>query len=143
MGRTSQYVSIGKRKIELSNLEKVFFPDDEIVKAELIQYYLKLAPTILAHVKGRPLTLVRYPNGIAGETFFQKRRPDWAPQWIDHVSLGDEKKIDYILLTEAACVVWLANLACIELHQTALSKHRVVQRSPLLRMESRSLVCNL
>jgi DNA ligase D-like protein (predicted ligase)/DNA ligase D-like protein (predicted polymerase)/DNA ligase D-like protein (predicted 3'-phosphoesterase) len=124
MGRTSQYVSVGKRKIELSNLKKVLFPDDEIVKAELIEYYLKLAPTILSHVKGRPLTLVRYPNGIAGETFFQKRRPDWAPQWIDHVSLGDEKKIDYILLTEAASVVWLANLACIELHQTHYRKPR-------------------
>jgi DNA ligase D-like protein (predicted polymerase)/DNA ligase D-like protein (predicted 3'-phosphoesterase) len=124
MGRTSQFGSVGSRKIVLSNLKKVLFPDDEIVKAELIEYYLKLAPTILSHVKGRPLTLVRYPNGIAGETFFQKRRPDWAPEWIDHVSLGDEKKIDYILLTEAASVVWLANLACIELHQTHYRKPR-------------------
>lgn len=122
MARTSQHVKIGKRTVELSNLEKVLFPQDEIVKAELIEFYLKLAPTILAHVKGRPLTLVRYPDGIAGETFFQKRRPDWAPQWVDHVTLGDDKKIDYIILTEAASVVWLANLACIELHQTHYRK---------------------
>lgn len=122
MGRTSQIVKAGKRKVELSNLTKVLFPDEHIVKAELIEYYLKLAPTILAHVKGRPLTLVRYPDGITGETFFQKRRPDWAPDWIDHVSLGDENKIDYILLNEPASVVWLANLACIELHQTHYRK---------------------
>jgi DNA ligase D-like protein (predicted ligase)/DNA ligase D-like protein (predicted polymerase)/DNA ligase D-like protein (predicted 3'-phosphoesterase) len=123
MARTSQFVTIGKRTLELSNLKKVLFPEDGILKAELIEYYVKLAPTILSHVKGRPLTLVRYPDGIAGETFFQKRRPEWAPEWIDHVSLGDDdKKIDYILLTEAASVVWLANLACIELHQTHYRK---------------------
>ncbi|MEE9271647.1 MAG: non-homologous end-joining DNA ligase [Candidatus Krumholzibacteria bacterium] len=122
MARTSQIAKVGKRKVELSNLKKVLFPDEGVVKAQLIEYYLKIAPTILSHVKGRPLTLVRYPDGITGETFFQKRRPQWAPEWIDHVSLGDEKKIDYILLTEAASLVWLANLACIELHQTHYRK---------------------
>jgi len=116
-------VQVGKRKIDLSNLKKVLFPDDGILKAELIQYYLGLAPTILAHVKGRPLTLVRYPDGVGAETFFQKNRPKWAPDWIEYISLGDEKKkIDYILSTEEASLVWLANLACIELHQTHYRK---------------------
>ena len=78
-------VNVGKRKIELSNLEKPLFPRDGILKAELIQYYLSMAPTILSHVKGRPLTLVRYPDGVDGETFFQKRRPTWAPDWIDSI----------------------------------------------------------
>ncbi len=114
--RTSQITQVGKRKIELSNLKKVLYPDDHIVKAELIEYYLKIAPTILAHVKGRPLSLVRYPDGIGGESFFQKNRPDWAPDWLEHVTLGEEKK-DYVMATEAASLVWLANLACIELHQ--------------------------
>src|SRR5439155_340978 len=95
---------------------KVLFPDDHIVKAQLIEYYLKIAPTILAHLKGRPLSLVRYPDGIGGESFFQKNRPDWAPEWIQHVTLGEEKK-DYVIATEEASLVWLANLACIELHQ--------------------------
>jgi DNA ligase D-like protein (predicted ligase)/DNA ligase D-like protein (predicted polymerase)/DNA ligase D-like protein (predicted 3'-phosphoesterase) len=122
MARTSQIAQVGKRKLELSNLKKVLFPEHGIVKAELIEFYLKLAPTILSHVKGRALTLVRYPDGIHGETFFQKRRPDWAPEWIDHVSLGDTKKIDYVLLSEEASLVWLANLACIELHQTHYRK---------------------
>src|SRR5262245_45225283 len=114
--RTSQIAQVGKRKIEISNLSKVLFPDDEIVKAELIEYYLKMAPTLLAHLKGRPLSLVRYPDGIGGESFFQKNRPAWAPEWIEHVTLGEEAK-DYVIATEEASLVWLANLACIELHQ--------------------------
>src|ERR687895_423844 len=114
--RTSQVAQVGKRKIELSNLTKVLFPDDQIVKAHLIEYYVKIAPTILAHLKGRPLSLVRYPDGIGGESFFQKNRPDWAPDWIEHITLGEEKK-DYVIATEEASLVWLANLACIELHQ--------------------------
>ncbi len=117
MPRTSQITRVGKRKIELSNLEKVFYPDDQILKAELIEYYLKVAPTILAHVKGRPLSLVRYPDGIDGERFFQKNRPEWAPEWIEHVVLGESEKVDYVIATEEASLVWLANLACIELHQ--------------------------
>lgn len=114
--RTAQIAQVGKRKIELSNLQKVLYPEDHIVKAELIEYYFKIAPTILAHVKGRPLSLVRYPDGITGESFFQKNRPDWAPLWLEHVELGEEKK-DYVIATEEASLVWLANLACIELHQ--------------------------
>ncbi len=114
--RTSQIAQVGKRKIEVSNLTKLLFPDDHISKAQLIEYYLKIAPTILAHVKGRPLSLVRYPDGIGGESFFQKNRPDWAPDWIEHVTLGEEKK-DYVIATEEASLAWLANLACIELHQ--------------------------
>ncbi|HYQ48357.1 MAG TPA: hypothetical protein VEP69_04760, partial [Thermodesulfovibrionales bacterium] len=110
MPRTSRTVRVGRRKIELSNLGKVLYHDDQILKAELIGYYLKAAPTILAHLKGRPLSLVRYPDGIDGERFFQKNRPEWAPEWIEHVLLGgdDEKeKIDYVIATEDASLVWL------------------------------------
>lgn len=118
LARTSQIVQVGKRKIELSNLNKVLYPDDHILKAELIEYYLTIAPTILSHIKGRPLSLVRFPDGIDGEKFFQKNRPEWAPDWLEYIALGEGKeKKDYILATEAASLVWLANLACIELHQ--------------------------
>src|SRR5262245_55580202 len=114
--RTSQIAQVGKRQLELSNLNKVLYPDDHIVKAELIEYYLKIAPTILAHLKGRPLSLVRYPDGIEGESFFQKHLPESAPSCLEHVALGEEKK-DYVIAIEDASLVWLANLACIELHQ--------------------------
>lgn len=108
---------IGKRKLEISNLDKVLFPDDNIVKAQVIEYYLKIAPTLLNHIKGRALTLIRFPDGIKGESFYQKNRPEWAPDWLEFVQLGKDDKKDYILATEAASLVWLANLASLELHQ--------------------------
>ena len=117
MPKDSQIVKVWKRKIELSNLKKVLYPDDKIIKAEVIEYYLKIAPTILNHIKGRPLSLVRFPDGINGERFFQKNRPDWAPDWVEYETLGTEDKKDYIIATEEATLVWLANLACLELHQ--------------------------
>jgi bifunctional non-homologous end joining protein LigD len=117
MAKSSQWTHVGKRKLELSNLEKILFPDDGITKAQVIEYYLKIAPTLLQHVKGRALTLIRFPEGIDGESFYQKNRPEWAPDWIEFIKLGKEEKKDYILATEPASLVWLANLAALELHQ--------------------------
>ncbi len=117
MAKKGQWVNIGKHKIELSNLEKVLFPEDHILKAEVIEYYLNIAPTLLNHVKGRALTLIRFPDGIHGEMFYQKNRPDWAPDWVEFAKLGKEEKKDYIIATEPATLVWLANLASLELHQ--------------------------
>jgi len=117
MAKKSQWAQVGKRKVELSNLDKIIFPEDNITKAEIIEYYLKIAPTLLQHVKGRALTLIRFPDGIHGESFYQKNRPEWAPDWIEFVKLGKEEKKDYILATEPASLVWLANLASLELHQ--------------------------
>ena len=122
MARTAQRVEIGKRKLELSNLEKILFPEDEVLKAEVIQYYLAIAPTILNHIKGRPLSLIRFPDGIYGEQFFQKNRPDWAPDWIEQVQLGQENLKNYVVATEEASLVWLANLACLELHHISARK---------------------
>jgi len=115
--KDSQIAKVGKRNIEISNLNKALYPEDGIVKAEVIEYYLKIAPTILNHIKGRPLSLVRFPNGIDGEKFFQKNRPEWAPEWIEYIALGSEETKDYIIATEEATLVWLANLACLEIHQ--------------------------
>lgn len=117
MAKKSQWATVGKRKVELSNLDKVIFPEDGIVKAEVIEYYLKIAPTLLNHVKGRALTLIRFPDGIHGEMFYQKNRPEWAPDWLEFEKLGKEEKKDYIIATEPASLVWLANLAALELHQ--------------------------
>ena len=107
---------MGKHKLELSNLDKALFPEDGVVKAQVIEYYLKMAPTILNHIKGRALTLIRFPDGIHGENFYQKNRPDWAPDWIEFAKLGSVEK-DYIVATEPALLVWIANLAGLELHQ--------------------------
>ncbi|MDH3648354.1 MAG: non-homologous end-joining DNA ligase [Saprospiraceae bacterium] len=111
-----QLTQIGKRKIKLTNLEKVLFPVSGVIKAELVEYYLKLAPTILRHIKRRPLSLIRFPDGIEAHQFFQKDKPEWAPDWVESVPLGKDRKKEYVLATEEASLVWLANLACIELH---------------------------
>ncbi len=124
MAKSKTHAQVGKRVIELSNLEKVLYPEDPdkqggtgISKAQVIQYYLQLAPTILNHIRGRALSLVRYPDGIYGEQFFQKHRPDWTPDWIDYKRLGQERKKEYLVAKEEATLVWLANLACLEIHQ--------------------------
>jgi bifunctional non-homologous end joining protein LigD len=114
--KNTQWTQVGKRKLEISNLDKVLFPEDGIVKAEVIAYYLKIAPTILNHIKGRALTMIRFPDGIHGESFYQKNRPEWAPDWIEFETMGSVEK-DYIIASEPALLVWLANLAGLELHQ--------------------------
>jgi bifunctional non-homologous end joining protein LigD len=122
MAKETQHVKIGKRTLSISNLDKVLYPDEGITKAEIIQYYLTLAPTILKHIKGRALTMIRFPDGIEGEMFYQKNRPDWAPDWLEYIELGSEQRKDYIIATEPASLVWLANMACLEIHQMHSSK---------------------
>ncbi|MCB0284771.1 MAG: non-homologous end-joining DNA ligase, partial [Calditrichaeota bacterium] len=116
MAKDSKLVEIGKHKIELTNLDKILYPDDHVIKAQIIEYYLRIAPTILRHIKGRALSFIRYPDGIDGEQFFQKNKPDWAPDWIESAKLGKEKK-NYIIAINEATLVWTANLAAIEIHQ--------------------------
>src|SRR3984885_12586624 len=116
MPRTASKVKVGKRVIELSNLNKVLFPRDNIIKAELLDYYLRIAPTILRHINGRPLSLVRFPDGIEGESFFQKNLPDWTPAWIERIALGDSDKIEYAIATEGARRFWLVTLCADNVH---------------------------
>ena len=117
MAKKKIHAEVGKRVIDLSNLDKVLFPDDDVMKAEVIEYYLKLAPTMLNHIRGRALSMIRFPDGIYGEQFFQKHRPDWTPDWIDYKRLGQERLKEYVVAREEATLVWLANLACLEIHQ--------------------------
>ncbi len=117
MAKRKVHVELGKRKLDLSNLDKLLYPEDGVIKAEVVEYYLQMAPVILSHIKHRPLSLVRFPDGIHGEQFFQKNRPDWTPDWIDYVRLGGDRKKEYVMANEEATLVWLANLACLELHQ--------------------------
>ena len=91
MAKTKTSTQVGKRKLELSNLEKVLFPSTGTVKAELIQYYLQIAPTFLNHAQGRPLSFVRFPDGMEGGSFFQKNRPKGTPEWIESVKLADDQ----------------------------------------------------
>jgi bifunctional non-homologous end joining protein LigD len=116
-------VNIAGQELALSNLDKVFYPVTGFTKGEMIDYYIRVAPVLLPHLAGRPVTLKRYPGGAADEFFYQKEcpshRPDWvatAPVW----SEGNNRNVNYCLLADVPALVWAANLAALELH-TSLS----------------------
>jgi bifunctional non-homologous end joining protein LigD len=105
--------------MKLSNLDKVLYPSTGFTKGQVIDYYAKIAPVLVPHLAGRPLTLKRYPNGVDSEFFFEKNatqhRPDWvktAPIWSEH----NRRNVNYILANDLPTIVWMANLAAIELH---------------------------
>ncbi|MGF1598285.1 MAG: non-homologous end-joining DNA ligase [Acidimicrobiales bacterium] len=111
-------VSVGGRTLSLSNLDKVLYPEVGFTKAQVIDYYARVAPAMLAHVARRCMTLRRWPNGVDAESFFNKRCPAHRPGWVP-VALGPgdrDGEIDYCRLEEPAALVWTANLAAIELH---------------------------
>jgi bifunctional non-homologous end joining protein LigD len=115
-------VDVEGRTLKLSNLDKVLFPDVGLTKGEMIAYYTGVAPVLLPHLAGRPLTVKRYPNGVDGMFFFEKNASRGKPDWVRTERLpapGSTKnrdEIDYIVVEELATLVWLANLAALELH---------------------------
>lgn len=104
------------RRLKLSNLDKVLYPVAGIVKAEIINYYIAVAPYILKYISQRPLTLIRFPDGITANRFYSKNKPNWTPQWVDSVKVEKEDDITYIMANETATLAWTANLATLELH---------------------------
>jgi bifunctional non-homologous end joining protein LigD len=115
-------VDVDGRTLRLSNLDKVLYPDVGLTKGEVISYYTAVAPFLLPHLAGRPLTVKRYPNGVDGPFFFEKNASRGTPDWVRTVRLpapGSTKnrdEIDYIVVEDLATLVWLANLAALELH---------------------------
>ncbi len=113
-----EILNVDGREIPISNPSKVLFPDAGYTKLDLARYYLAVAPGALRAAGGRPNMLVRYPNGIKGEFFFQKRAPASRPPWIDVVSLQfpSGRTAEEVVPRDAAALLWMANLACLELH---------------------------
>ncbi|HVW22713.1 MAG TPA: non-homologous end-joining DNA ligase [Opitutaceae bacterium] len=108
-----------KSRVNFTHLEKVFFPKAKFTKGDLVRYYIEAAPCILPHLRDRPVTLVRFPDGIGGESFFEKNAPRFTPGWVRTFSVPrrrHEGDIDYILINDADTLAWCANLASIELH---------------------------
>ncbi len=117
MAKEVVHTEIEGRKLKISNLQKVIYPDTSVTKAEIIQYYLSIAPIMLKYVKDRPLTLIRFPDGIHKGHFYTKSKPDWTPTWIKSIGIKhSEETIEYLLAHESATLVWLANLAALEIH---------------------------
>ena len=121
MGETVA-VEVEGRTLRLSNLDKVLYPEIGLTKGEIIAYYTTVAPVLLPHLAGRPLTVKRYPSGVDGQFFYEKNASRGKPDWVRTVRLpapGSTKnrdEIDYIVVEELATLVWLANLAALELH---------------------------
>lgn len=116
---TDKKVEVNSHTIELSNLDKVLFPDDGFTKGDLIDYYQRIAPTILPHLADHPLSLQRFPNGIQAEGFYQKEIPDYFPDWIRRVSVEvkeDQTRQDQVVCDNVETLVYLANQACLTLH---------------------------
>jgi bifunctional non-homologous end joining protein LigD len=115
-------VRVDDRQLELSNLDKVLYPAMGFTKGEIIDYYTRIAPALLPHLRDRPLTRIRYPNGVAGKGFFEKNAPGGVPGWVRVETLPapgstrDRETIDYVVCDDLPTLVYLANLAALELH---------------------------
>lgn len=130
MPKKEQVVDIEGKHLKLSNLDKVMYPAVGFTKGQVIDYYARIAPVLIPHLKDRPLTLKRYPNGVNGMHFYEKNCPEHRPDFVQVApvwSAGNNKWMNYCLAQDIPTLVWAANLADIELH-TSLSKKDEMQR---------------
>ncbi len=128
--RKKAAVTVEGRELELSNLDKVLYPQAGFTKGELIDWYASIGEALLPHLRGRPLTLKRYPNGVEGKHFYEKRCPSHRPDWVTTASVWSDSRegeIDYCVVEDLPTLVWLANLADIELH-TSLAKAAAIEQ---------------
>jgi bifunctional non-homologous end joining protein LigD len=111
-------LAVAGREVAISNPGKILFPDAGLTKLDLAQYYLAVAEGALRGAGGRPNVLVRYPNGVGGEFFYQKRAPASRPNWVEVVELSfpSGRRAEEVVPRDAATLLWMANLACLELH---------------------------
>jgi bifunctional non-homologous end joining protein LigD len=125
-------VEVGGRRLSLSNLDKVLYPTPHFTKSEVIDYYARIAPVMIPHLAGRPITFVRYPDGVDGKFFFEKNAPSHTPDWVPTVTLSagerdDASMVNYVRIEEPAALVWAANLAAIEIHPGLARKDHIRQ----------------
>jgi bifunctional non-homologous end joining protein LigD len=125
-------VTVEGRKLKLSNYDKVLWPKTGFTKGQMIEYYAAIAPALLPHLHDRPLTLKRYPNGVEGQHFYEKNCPSHRPDWVQTAPVvARSKTIEFCLCNDVATLVWLANLADIELH-TSLSLAGPIERPTMM-----------
>jgi bifunctional non-homologous end joining protein LigD len=125
---TQSPLRVGRRAGPLSNPQKLLYPDANFTKSDVVHYYLEIAPHLLTHLADRPLTLKRYPTGVAGPFFYEKMCPAHRPAWVATARMKTtNRQIDFCVANDAATLAWIANLASLELH-TLLSKSPDVDR---------------
>ena len=123
-------------KVKLSNLDKIFYPEIKVTKAQVIEYYIKMAPKMLPIIADRPLVLTRYPDGIEGEkfSFFEKNAPEGTPEWVKTKTIyspTSKRDVHYIVCNDLDTLIWLANLAALEIHMP-FSKINALDKPDLL-----------
>ena len=134
MSAKATLVDVEGRPLKLSNLDKVLYPAAGFTKGQVIDYYTRIAPVLLPHLKDRPLTMKRYPEGVSGMHFYEKNCPTHRPEWVQTAkvwSYGNNRWMDYCLVQDLPTLVWAANLADIELH-TSLSLGTKIEQPTML-----------
>ncbi|HEX5223454.1 MAG TPA: non-homologous end-joining DNA ligase [Verrucomicrobiae bacterium] len=132
--KQEQTTRIGATTLSLSNLDKVLYPAVEFTKGQVIDYYRRISDVLLPHLKDRPLTLKRYPEGVNGEFFYEKQCPAFRPKWIQVAPLWSRHKqqhISFCLVNDLASLVWVANLADLELHPS-LARHQKPEQPTMM-----------
>ena len=109
-------IDVEGRRLRLSNLDKVLYPEVGFTKAGVVDYYARIAPMMLPHLARRPVTLVRYPNGVDGGSFFEKRCPPHRPEWVTTGRVDGREPVEHCVLDDLPSLIWVANLAALELH---------------------------
>jgi len=133
MSQKAQLVVEG-RKLSVSNLEKILYPKVRFTKGQVIDYFIRVAPVLLPHLKDRPLTMKRYPDGVEGEFFYEKNCPSHRPNWVKTAKVwseGNQRLMHYCLANDLPTLVWAANLADLELH-TSLSRKDKIERPTMM-----------
>jgi len=115
-GGTATHVQIDGRRLRVTNLDKVLYPATGFTKGQVVDYYARIAAVMLPHLHGRPVTMLRLPDGVAGARFFEKRCPGHRPAWLDTVALDADSDIAACSIDSRPALVWTANLAALELH---------------------------
>src|SRR4051794_35812495 len=116
---TKQHIEVDGRELTVSNLEKVYFPESGFTKGGVLKFYTDAAEVLLPHLRDRPLTLKRYPEGVNAEHFYEKNAPKHAPAWIKRFAVPRSEgggEINYILCNDRATLLWATNLGDIEKH---------------------------
>ncbi|MBA2269046.1 MAG: ATP-dependent DNA ligase [Chthoniobacterales bacterium] len=134
MASTKSELIVDGKKLPVSNLNKVLYPKAGFTKGQVIDYYIRIAPVLLPHLKDRPLTMKRYPNGVDGMFFYEKNCPSHRPDWVKTAKVwshGNQRDMFYCLAQDLPTLVWAANLADLELH-TSLARKKDVAKPTMM-----------
>jgi bifunctional non-homologous end joining protein LigD len=134
VSRGAVEVRVGDRKLRVTNLDKVYWPEVGFTKGQMIEYYTRVAPALLPHLRDRPLTLKRYPEGVDGEMFYEKNCPRHRPPWVETARVwsgSNSRDMYYCMVQDLPSLVWVAQLGTIELH-TSLSRRKNIAQPTML-----------